>query len=301
MKDEDAIYRLAGPQRAHNAATSPLVFDNPHSGTRLPAHFKFSCDAGLLNHVSDLHMEKVLGAVARSGQVPVLEALIHRACIDLNRFADEFDPAELRGPWSGPARKTGNTANGFGLFMRDLHHNGQLSRVYNDAARPDAAELQRRIDQYHQPYYQALDQLLNRAHQANGYCVHINMHSMPRPRHCNSDIILGDLFGTACAPALTAFAQSYFTQLGYKVTLNRPYSGGALIKHSHAPDKGRHALQIEIARDLYMDSRSLTYLPNKAQGIKQALSDFAHALENFCHDHAAQLQPKKPRPPHPAP
>ena len=43
---------------------------------------------------------------------------------------------------------------------------------------------------------------------------------------------------------------------------NKPYAGGFITEHYGEPALGRHALQIEINRALYMDERSLARRPD---------------------------------------
>ena len=43
---------------------------------------------------------------------------------------------------------------------------------------------------------------------------------------------------------------------GFMVALNAPYAGGFTTGHYGRPRHGRHALQIEINRALYMDEES---------------------------------------------
>jgi len=67
------------------------------------------------------------------------------------------------------------------------------------------------------------------------------------------DFVLGDAHGTACAPHLTRRVEALLTELGYSVRRNDPYAGGYITRHYGRPREGVHALQIEIARELYMD------------------------------------------------
>jgi N-formylglutamate amidohydrolase len=41
------------------------------------------------------------------------------------------------------------------------------------------------------------------------------------------------------------------------VVRNKPYAGGFITEHYGAPALGRHSLQIEVNRALYMDERTL--------------------------------------------
>jgi N-formylglutamate deformylase len=67
------------------------------------------------------------------------------------------------------------------------------------------------------------------------------------------DIVLGDAHGTACAPRATRLFEEVLSDLGYRVRRNDPYAGGYVTRHYGRPREGQHALQIEIARSLYMD------------------------------------------------
>ena len=73
--------------------------------------------------------------------------------------------------------------------------------------------------------------------------------------------MLGDAHGTACAPRLTRFVEQPLTGLGYAVRRNDPYAGGYITRHYGRPREHVHALQIEIARDLYMDETRIERLP----------------------------------------
>jgi N-formylglutamate deformylase len=45
--------------------------------------------------------------------------------------------------------------------------------------------------------------------------------------------------------------------MGYRVSVNDPYKGVELVRAYSDPKAGRHSLQIEINKRLYMDERSL--------------------------------------------
>jgi len=102
-----------------------------------------------------------------------------------------------------------------------------------------------------------LKRLLLTAQKEFGLAVLIDCHSMPSSPATDGgdrpDFVLGDRFGTSCSAELTRLAASHLKGLGYKVALNKPYAGGYITEHYGRPHKGRHALQIEINRALYMD------------------------------------------------
>src|SRR5580693_6694346 len=75
-----------------------------------------------------------------------------------------------------------------------------------------------------------------------------------------ADFVLGDAHGTACAPRLTRLVEGLLSGLGYSVRRNDPYAGGYITRHYGRPREDVHALQIEIARELYMDETRIERL-----------------------------------------
>jgi N-formylglutamate amidohydrolase len=67
-----------------------------------------------------------------------------------------------------------------------------------------------------------------------------------------ADIVLGDRDGSTCSPALTAFVRDALQARGYEVKVNDPFKGVELVRAYADPAAGRHSLQIEINKRLYM-------------------------------------------------
>ena len=67
------------------------------------------------------------------------------------------------------------------------------------------------------------------------------------------DIVLGDRFGASAAPWVVEALESALLARGYRVRRNKPYAGGFITEHYGLPAAGRHAVQIEVNRALYMD------------------------------------------------
>ena len=61
--------------------------------------------------------------------------------------------------------------------------------------------------------------------------------------------------------AITDLAERTLRTLGYAVARNDPYAGGFTTRHHGRPAQGRHALQIEINRGLYMNEARLEPRP----------------------------------------
>jgi len=278
--------------------TSPIVFDNPHSGRELPDHFQYDCPKEELMAFGDLHVEKLLRDVPKNG-IPVLEACIHRAVIDLNRHEYEIDTERIKCDWPHPAKKTKHTKNGLSLIPVRLGQPFPLTPVFNHHSCPTTAEIEKRIKLYHRPYYKKLQRLLDNAHKKFGFCIHMDIHSMRRTQNSKlPDIVIGNLDGTSCNDILNKFIAGFFKAEGLSVKFNKPFNGASLIKHTSDLSYNRNSLQIEIARDLYMDYETLEFDENKGGKLRDMMTRFTCELHKFTIDHAAELKkqasPKTP-------
>ena len=69
--------------------------------------------------------------------------------------------------------------------------------------------------------------------------------------------MLGDAFGTSCAPAVTRCTERFLRDRGFRVRRNDPYAGGYVTRHYGRPTHRVHVIQVEIGRGLYMDEVGL--------------------------------------------
>ena len=89
------------------------------------------------------------------------------------------------------------------------------------------------------------------------------------------DIVIGDRYGTSCAPLLPDRVEETMGRLGYSVGRNKPYAGGFITEHYGNPASGLHAVQLELNRAIYMDERRR----EKAPRFAQVAADFAELAE----------------------
>ena len=78
-------------------------------------------------------------------------------------------------------------------------------------------------------------------------------HSATRDDRMRPDFVLGDRYGTSCTNIIADTVQRVLRAMGYSVTRNKPYAGGHITERYGQPRRGRHALQIEVNRGLYLD------------------------------------------------
>lgn len=257
---EPPPYLLTRPARR----SAPLVFASPHSGRAYPPDFVAAArlDPLALRRSEDGFVDELFAAAPELG-APLLAATFPRVFCDVNREPWELDP----GMFDGPLPAWVNTASprvgaGLGTIARVV---ATGETVYRHKLRFEEAED--RIRRYWQPYHAALAALIAETRDEFGYCLLIDCHSMPtHPAQAGNppDFVLGDAHGTACAPRATRLAEELLSGLGYRVRRNDPYAGGYVTRHYGRPREGVHALQVEIARPLYMDEARIERLPRMA-------------------------------------
>ena len=237
---------------------TPLVFNSPHSGRIYPERFLAMTR---LDHLSirqseDAWVDELFARAPHLG-APMLRAHFPRAYLDVNREPWELDPTMFIEPLSDRFNTTSpRVAAGLGTLARVVAEN---KPIYRDRLTLDDARM--RIEGIYHPYHAALQKLLSEAISAFGVALLIDCHSMPRITRANDkaapDIVLGDRYGTTCAPGLVDLAETIFASAGLKVARNRPYAGGFATRTYGRPQHGVHALQIEISRHLYMNEVTL--------------------------------------------
>ncbi|MEZ5607799.1 MAG: N-formylglutamate amidohydrolase [Burkholderiaceae bacterium] len=262
---------------APTAAPLPLVCDSPHSGTAYPADFGHQVPLALLRRGEDTHVHHLWRSAPAHGAT-LLAATFPRTYIDPNRADNDLDPAQVEGDWPHSLAPGPKTRQGLGLIWQQIVLDGVATPLY--ARRRTVDEVRRRIERYWRPYHAALQQAIDASVQRFGGVWHLNLHSMPSDvyqrlgRHDApplADFVLGDRDGTSCAPAFTRLVGETLQGLGYRVAYNEPYKGVELIGRIGQPRLGRHSLQIEIRRPLYMDEATRT--PNAGFAPLQAHLD----------------------------
>ncbi|GEP09097.1 N-formylglutamate amidohydrolase [Methylobacterium gnaphalii] len=256
----------------------PFVFNTPHSGAIYPGHFLAASrlDALSLRRSEDAHVDRLFAPVVALG-APLMRAHFPRAYLDVNREPYELDPRMFLGrlpPFSNT--RSMRVAGGLGTVPR-IVADGQ--EIYRE--RLPVEDALARIEQLYKPYHRMLRGLIQRTVKLFGNAVLIDCHSMPstslgRNEDGRVDIVLGDRFGTACASVLIDSFEHHLQARGLRVVRNKPYAGGFITEHYGEPNLSRHALQIEINRDLYMNERTLALT-----------ADFDALVESLTHVTAA--------------
>ena len=248
--------------------TAPLLVSFPHAGTEIPPEIaaRMTPEALQLADV-DWHLPQLYAFVRAMG-ASTIAARFARHVIDLNR------PPEDTSLYPGQ--------DVTGLLPLDTFRKQPL---YLPGQAPDAAEAQERRARYWQPYHDALGAELERLRAQHGSVVLWDAHSIASrmPRFFEGklpDLNLGTADGRACAPALQAAAEAAMgAQSAYTHVSNGRFKGGHITRHYGQPERGIHALQLEMCQCTYMDETApFAYRPDLAAQVQPLLQRMLDAV-----------------------
>lgn len=262
MSTVPPIFRYL-PSRSEEIA---LLVTIPHTGTHVPADIasRFASPAMGEGTMADWHLHELYAFLPRLG-IDVIHATHHRFVVDLNR------PPNAAPLYPGRFET--------GLVPTETFQGEAIWRVP-----PDAADIARRLDQFHGPYHQAVERRLQEKVREFGRCYLIDAHSVESRAsrlhgRLQEDIYLGDRDGTTCDAWFTQFVRELLEAKGLKVSLNHPYKGGYTTAHygmgGAGAMEGLQALQIEMCQHLYMKEGE----PQGAQG-QARFREFAGRLQS---------------------
>lgn len=266
----------------------PLVFDSPHSGTVMPEGVAHNASDWQLRINTDLFVDDLFDHVTDHG-AGFLRAFFPRTFVDANRSEREIDPSLLVEPWPGPVVETRKTRVGLGVIRKYI---AKGEPMHPEPLTVD--EVTWRLETFHRPYHTTLAAMLDGARERHGAVWSVNCHStksvgaaMNRDEgQRRADVILGDLDGQSAEPAFVAATAEAFRDKGYGVAINDPFKGAEIIRRFGAPEAGRHAIQIEINRALYLDED--TYEPAPGfEALRRDLMEITGRIADFVRDRAA--------------
>lgn len=241
-----------------------VTFASPHSGADYPWEFLRSSvlDHHLIRSSEDAYVDDLFSG-AREAGAPMLRALAPRAYVDLNRAADELDPALIEGvPRSGHNPRVGS---GLGVIPRVVA-NGRV--IYR--GKLQRTEADRRLQEVWFPYHSALARLLRESHERFGMAILVDCHSMPHEAidsfaHSGlmrPEVVLGDRFGASAGAHVVDGIETALRRAGLRVARNAPFAGAFTTQHYGRPSRGQHVVQLEIDRSLYMDEKTMEKTAN---------------------------------------
>lgn len=243
-----------------------VIFSSPHSGRAYDPGFLATTllDAHAIRSSEDAYVDLLFAAAPAHG-APLISARVPRAFIDLNRAADELDPALIDGISRSPHNP--RVSSGLGVIPRVVANGRAIYRGKMPLAHAEA-----RIAGHWHPYHNALRHLIDESHVRFGEAVLIDCHSMPheaieahvRPGSLRPDVVLGDRFGAAAGRDVMERIEAAFAAAGLRVARNSPFAGAYITQAYGRPHRRQHVVQIEVDRALYLNESTVQLKPDFA-------------------------------------
>lgn len=248
---------------------SPVLVEVPHAGLRFDAESLAwtVAPARSIARDADVYVDTLFEDAPSVGAT-LLCANASRYVVDLNRSEDDLDVDAVEGGGSVPFPR--------GLIWRLTTEGDPILRQ-----RLPRRELERRVELVYRPYHAAIQRILQRKRARFGHAILLCAHSMPtEPRRGHppgpprADLVPGSRGRATAAGAVIDAVDAEGRARGWSVLHDDPYRGGYSTGHYGRPAQGVHAVQIELARRLYVDESSCRIRPTGFKGVQ----DFARSL-----------------------
>jgi N-formylglutamate deformylase len=225
----------------YRRGSSELIVSMPHVGTFVPRSIgRQMRDCAAARPDTDWHLPRLYDFLGEIGAT-VIQATHSRYYVDVNRPPD--------GSNLYPGRDTPR------LCPIDTFHAEPLYRE----GEPSQDEIARRLESVWRPYHQRLEREIARVRAEHGIALLWDAHSIVSvaPRLFDGrlqDFNLGTADGASCDPELARrLAVALARHTGYTSVLNGRFKGGYITRRYGNPSGAVHAVQLEMAEEIYMD------------------------------------------------
>jgi len=264
---------------------APVVVSLPHTGTAIPAEIEAQLVSPWLARKDADWWVDDLYDFARELGITTVRTSISRTVIDVNR-----DP-EGRSLYPGK--------NTTGLCPLTTFDDEPL---YLPGLKPDATDVNRRLEAYFVPYHAALLGELERLGATNPRVVLYDAHSIRSriPRLFDGELPqfnIGTNDGESCDSALTDAVEAVCAASGFNHVTNGRFKGGWITRYYGEPARGVHAIQMELACRGYLrepggavtsDNWPAPYDPAHAAPLRAALRQVLEACITFARAEATE-------------
>lgn len=237
----------------------PLLISLPHDGHEIPAAIAAGMTPAARTSPDTDWQVAHLYDFARALGAHLLRPRWSRYVVDLNR------------PPDGAALYPGRRETG---LCPTVMFDG--NPVYAGAP-PDAAALAERVERHWRPYHDALRRALTAMRALHGQVLLWEGHSIRSrcPMFFDGrlpDYNLGTAEGASCGPGVRIALVGALADAGVSHVVDGRFKGGYITRHYGQPQRGVHAVQMEMAQDCYLDeSDPLRWNPQRAEPAQRLL------------------------------
>jgi N-formylglutamate amidohydrolase len=235
------------------ANETPLVVEVPHAGMHVPTALAGAMVVPVraLARDSDVLVDALYARAPAFG-ASLIVARVSRFVVDLNRAESDVDADVVEGAARG-----------------SRYNHGLVWRVTSEGervlARPlSRGELEERLATVYRPYHAAVRALLDRKRARFGVAVLLAAHSMPGTGKdslgapcLRADVVPGTRGRTSADGRFIDVVEAHARASGLSVRHDDPYAGGFSTQCYGRPGERLHAVQVELARRLYVDEATL--------------------------------------------
>lgn len=253
------------PVFGFHSGSTPLLVSVPHDGRNIPSAIRSQMTtAGKAIPDTDWHVAELYDFVREMGASTII-ANYSRYVVDLNRPADN------------ESLYPGQLATG---VCPQYSFAGEA--IYSTTSR-DQDETAQRIQAYWQPYHDQIRNTLSALREQHGFALLWDAHSIPStvPRLFDGELPelnLGSFDGASCGGVIERRVAAAAIASDFSAVVNGRFKGGYITRHYGVPEKGVHALQLEIAQRAYMDETSLRLDADKSAVLRATLRKLLDAF-----------------------
>lgn len=249
--------------------TSPVILAFPHTGTDVPPPVWLRLNGnGRLLADTDWHIHELYEDLLP--HATTVRATFHRYVIDANR-----DP---EGVSLYPGQNT--TA-----LVPETDFDGMP--IWKEGEGPTEADIAARLRDFHAPYHAALAAEVERVRAIHGVAVLYDCHSIRSHipflfQGKLPDFNIGTDMGRTCSPMIERLTLEIVAEAdGYSHVVNGRFKGGWTTRHYGRPERGVHAIQMELAQSTHLASEAPPFILDaaKTEKLRKHLSNLLQAIE----------------------
>lgn len=243
-----------------SVARVPILLSIPHCGTDFPEELRDDYVPNMMAAPDDTDwfVDELYSFATEMG-ITMITARYSRWVIDLNRD-----------PQSKALYNDGRIITGL-CTTTDFHGND----IYQKET-PDGNEISRRLENYYQPYYNKVQELLDDLKAEFGRVLLWDAHSIRQyvptiRKERFPDMILGSVDESSASRELIDLALEELGSGSFELKHNTPFKGGQITRTFGRPYENQHALQLEMNKVLYMDDQETAFDTQRANEVRALL------------------------------
>jgi N-formylglutamate amidohydrolase len=264
------------------AAAVPLIVDVSRSGREYPREYRSPLPFTTVHDNVSMYVEDLYAGAPQTGAT-LLYCMFPNTWVDVNRDELDMDPAVVDGRWPVELKPTPRTLEGLGLVKSKSRYGEPFQE-----RKLAVAEIEERLAKYYRPYHAELKRIVENLHARFGVLRQISCHCMSAvgaPTHPDAgkprpDFCISDLKGTTSSPDFLDLIVATLKNMGYRVGINDPYVGNVLIGRHGNPARGFDSVQIEVNKQLFMDTQTF----RKTSGFAKLKADIDKLLGTVAAD-----------------